>query len=655
MKKLILLFLLSITSLLYSENISIAVINDLKPLSFVENNIPQGFFIELFEYILYDYEIEYIIGNWFDSYSETLNGNIDIIPLIVKTPERELLFDFTSEYIVTTWTQILSLEQIESPLDLKDKIIGFMKNDQNAKNFINFLESFNIDFRYKEYSNYFDIELALLNNEIYAAPSIGYYLPKNNKVIQSNIVFSVNRLYYATKKGTNVELLEYISNRISELKNKNNSIYYLLLDKYIHNKKIVEEVPVMLWMIVFTLVATVIIVVFLLLIMNKIVALKTRELNSKINEINKITLYMPSGFAYHEFIFENEKPIDYIFIDVNQKFYDITKYKNICGNKLSDLLGKDVAKKWAQHWYDNLSNGILVEETYDDLTNKWYETYSYYTEKNKFVVILNDITENKLFNIKLEEMVEERSARLLENEKMASLGRTVAGFAHEINTPIGVALTASSFLLNNSAEILRFYIDGELTEEQFKEHLNNNVATSNIINLNLNRAAELIGSLKNMSTNQDADNEKFINLKDYFDMILLSLKPKFKNSNFTCKYDIENVIVNINPNYIFQIFTNLITNSIDHGFENRDYGNIYVKMFVSGDYIYITYIDDGCGISKEDAAKVFEPFFTTKRGNGKFTGLGLSIIYNMVEKLNGKIELENTQSGVKFNIMVKKK
>ena len=109
-------------------------------------------------------------------------------------------------------------------------------------------------------------------------------------------------------------------------------------------------------------------------------------------------------------------------------------------------------------------------------------------------------------------------------------------------------------------------------------------------------------------------------------------------------------------NYIFQIFTNLIINSIDHGFSNRDYGNIYVKIYENDNNIYIIYKDDGCGILEENLNKVFEPFFTTKRGNGEFTGLGLSIVYNLVEKLNGKIEVKNIDSGgIEFDIIINKK
>jgi len=257
------------------------------------------------------------------------------------------------------------------------------------------------------------------------------------------------------------------------------------------------------------------------------------------------------------------------------------------------------------------------------------------------------------FNHNLEKIIKERSTELIESEKMASLGRTVAGFAHEINTPIGVAFTASSFLLNNSKEILKNYTEGKLTEEKFYEYLNNNIKTNDIINLNLNRASELICSLRDISGNRDGNDKKIINIKEYFDIILLSLKPKFKNSNFICTYDINDIIININPNYVFGIFTNLIVNSIDHGFENKDYGNIYVKIFKKDDNIYIIYQDDGCGISEENLTKVFEPFFTTKRGNGKFTGLGLSIVYNIVEKLNGKIEVKNIKPGVEFNIAIK--
>lgn len=665
---LFLLLILSTSILIAQESIILAVPSLGYPISYIDEGKPSGFFIELTQRIFQNssYKLEYKYGTFSECLNYVRNGEADLITMTTYSKERDEYLDFCKENIYSSWSQVIIKRDsnIEKITDLEDKKIGLMINDSNGIAFESMIKDFGIHVNIFKFNNFIDIENAIMDSTIDAGVCVSLYNISNPEILVSNIIFNPNPTFVSTTQGKNANILSYIDNELMHIKDDKNSYYYDLINKYFTHEIIINKLPIQLY-VIFTVICFISIMIFFwLFVLKKTVVRRTKQLIEseerlvkKVDEINKIISYMPIAFAYHEMIYdENKKPIDYKYINTNENFYKLTGYPKMNNKFISEHVGKDAAKVWAEHWKKNIDEKIFTEEVYDPYTKKWFNTSSYPIENNKFVVMFDDITDKKNMNLNLEKLVEERSAKLVESEKMASLGRTVAGFTHEINTPIGVALTASSFLFSNSKEILNSYIEEKLTEEKFTEHLNNNIATSDIININLNRAAELIRSLKDISTNQVIGNEKNINIKDYFSMILLSLKPKFKNSNFICKYDIDDITINTNPNYVFQIFTNLIINSIDHGFNNRDYGNIYVRIYEDANKIYIIYRDDGCGILEENLTKVFEPFFTTKRGNGEFTGLGLSIIYNLVEKMNGKIEVKNVNpSGVEFSITINKK
>lgn len=173
------------------------------------------------------------------------------------------------------------------------------------------------------------------------------------------------------------------------------------------------------------------------------------EIKNKKDEYLKIIEHIPSAFAYHRMIYDDKnEPIDYMFLDINENFSKITSYTDAKLKKISDFMGSERAKKWAIYWNDKLSQNNNLIETYDDNTKKWYETICYWTEENRFVVIFNDITEKKEFNLNLEKIIKERSEKLIESEKMASLGQLITGIAHEINTPLNITLTSIENIRN---------------------------------------------------------------------------------------------------------------------------------------------------------------------------------------------------------------
>jgi PAS domain S-box-containing protein len=242
--------------------------------------------------------------------------------------------------------------------------------------------------------------------------------------------------------------------------------------------------------------------------------------------------------------------------------------------------------------------------------------------------------------------------QLVESEKMASLGGLVAGIAHEINTPVGISITAASLLAEKSTAFLQTYQRGKMKRSQLEKFLDTAMQSSTMVLSNLNRAADLIQSFKQVAVDQSTEEQRQVNLKQYLSEILISLKPKLKTTQHQVEIrGDETVSINTYPGALSQIITNLVINSLTHGYSPQDTGHLLFDITQDGEEIVLTYTDDGKGIPPENVSKIFEPFFTTKRGHGG-TGLGLHIVYNLVtQKLNGTIECESqVDAGTTFII-----
>ncbi len=240
--------------------------------------------------------------------------------------------------------------------------------------------------------------------------------------------------------------------------------------------------------------------------------------------------------------------------------------------------------------------------------------------------------------------------KLIEQEKLASLGVLVAGISHEINTPIGVCVTAASRVSSDTKALHDKVEQGLADNKTILNFLQNMHVGETLILSNLKRASELIKSFKAISADQAGELERTINLKEYLQQTIFSLEYQLKNK-YKVTLDVSDYIVlKCRPGSLSQIFTNLIMNSINHGFASKKGGEIAISAFIKEDVVHMTYKDSGSGIPDAITKRVFEPFFTTDRQRG--TGLGLPIIYNIVTKnLNGTIGIDSHyKDGAKFDI-----
>lgn len=252
------------------------------------------------------------------------------------------------------------------------------------------------------------------------------------------------------------------------------------------------------------------------------------------------------------------------------------------------------------------------------------------------------------------DQLQKTQAQLVQSEKMASLGSLVAGVAHEINTPVGVAFTASTHLEKETQQLVSLYKKGEMKRNDFEDYLTLCQESTRLLLANLNRAGELIRSFKQVAIDQTGEAKRNFNLREYIEEVLLSLRPILKKTKLSVTVEGDDALeLWAYPGAFSQILTNLVTNSLTHAFGEKKEGMIFIRFSRENSLLHFSFSDNGKGIDAKNQTHVFEPFFTTNREKGG-GGLGLHIIYNLVtQKLNGSIDFHSEPGkGTTFDITI---
>lgn len=252
-------------------------------------------------------------------------------------------------------------------------------------------------------------------------------------------------------------------------------------------------------------------------------------------------------------------------------------------------------------------------------------------------------------NVELQRTLEDLTtaqAQLVESEKMAALGGLVAGVAHEVNTPLGVAVTAISTVLTET-ETFQASHPSLQDDADLAELLDVVVDGAMLAMSNLRRADELTESFKRVAVDRSrAESQQFL-LVPYIEEVVAMLRPALRESRHRITVTGSRDIALVSdPGSFSQVLTNLTMNSIHHGYEpGHPGGDLNITAIERGGEITVTFADDGVGIVEADLKRIFEPFYTSARVRGR-SGLGLHVVYNVVTQImNGTIEAGNTPSG----------
>jgi signal transduction histidine kinase len=235
----------------------------------------------------------------------------------------------------------------------------------------------------------------------------------------------------------------------------------------------------------------------------------------------------------------------------------------------------------------------------------------------------------------------EKQRYLIEHERLAALGRLVAGVAHELNGPVGISLTVASTLAHRCTKFKSEIFAGPVRRSVVAQFGDGCRDAANQLVANLERAGELVQAFKQVAVDRsDADRRSF-DLRLATEQVVASVRPAIGKSMGSLALEIAaDITLDSYPGAYGQVLTNLIFNAVTHGFADRAGGNMLIKADRRGrEHIDITFSDDGCGIPEEVQRHVFDPFFTTRRAKGN-TGLGLYIVHNLVtEQLGGRVRL----------------
>lgn len=244
----------------------------------------------------------------------------------------------------------------------------------------------------------------------------------------------------------------------------------------------------------------------------------------------------------------------------------------------------------------------------------------------------------------------ETQQQLIESEKLAALGSLVKGVAHEINTPLGVGVTAATHLQEEVRTLARSAEDEDLTRSALKRFIDNAQMANQMLVANLDRAATLVRSFKQVASDQSEERRNTFHLNECLQGVTGSLRPRLQAGHhritLDCPPDID---MDSFPGALSQTMTHLAINAMDHAFDERHPGTLKIDCKRHGERVRISCADDGVGMPADVLARVFDPFVTTGRGQGR-VGLGLHIAYNQVTGiLGGRIHCESSPgNGTRF-------
>ncbi|WP_238948439.1 ATP-binding protein [Clostridium sp. YIM B02569] len=412
-----------------------------------------------------------------------------------------------------------------------------------------------------------------------------------------------------------------------------------------------------------------------------------KQRNEAINELKYSEEKFNKAFNYSADVIAIVRLSDKLYIEINQAFLRTFGYKR------EEIIGhySDEFNLWEneEHRLKVIqildSGGMLRNEEitwntkYGEVRVGLFSTEIIEIDCIECVIFVwNDITERKKIseelkrvNDELEDKVNERTkqlmqtfaeleeqhnklksaqSKLIQSEKMASLGTLVAGVAHEINNPINYIYLSSKVLdmdlCNFKEELIELLDNADDDVLNFFEQYFNKFSKS-IINIldGSNQVTTIVNDLRLFSRLDEAV-KKEIDVSEALETTIRLVKTKYtKQIKFIKKFQTHRKI-ECYPSQLNQVFLNIIVNACHAIVEKQNdlvcenNGLIGISVFDNNKEIIIEFCDNGCGMTKDTISRIFEPFFTTKP-MGQGTGLGMSISYGIIEKHNGSIDVES--------------
>ena len=303
---------------------------------------------------------------------------------------------------------------------------------------------------------------------------------------------------------------------------------------------------------------------------------------------------------------------------------------------------------WPTDWDGHPAVQVLVtDETAKFEAQREAERTQALLETNAQFAIANSQLSSTL------DTLQRTQTEIVQQEKLASLGRMVAGIAHELNTPIGNALTTGSALGEMARRLQADIQAGQLKKSMLDEFVQSSVDGAVLLEKSLRRADELINNFKHVAAEQTTESLSTFDLADALDGLESGLRTAGENTPVELQFTIPSGIeMHSYPALLGQVIAHLINNAMVHAFEGLEQGLLEVTATLDGTHVVLAVRDNGCGIGEDIVKRIFDPFFTTRMGRGM--GLGLHRVHTIVTNtLGGTIDVIHQQPhGTLFQVRV---
>lgn len=619
--------------------VSVIVLRDIKPVSYLDNKgNAAGLFSDLIVKIgeQNGFRVQFVPSTWAEGMNLVRQGTVDLMPAAAWSEEREQFLDFCKVPVMVSWgTLAIHTDSTLSDLrDINGKKIAIMKGDQNARNFKAFIKDFSFECEFIEVDKHDQIIPLIEQGKVYGGVLFNTFNIQSDKVEQTSIVFGAVKSFFATREGTNAALLQCIDNQLEAWKHDENSFYYHAINLNImqHGD---DGTGLPQWLLVVLLITAAISILLILWVITLRVAVHntTRDLKSSETRLRNIVENMP------------------VMMTAFNNTLTITAWNNEC-ERISGYTAHEI-----QHNPDALKVLIpddLARRSFSDAINANADFYSKQcslTAKDGTPRIISwskvscrfpipqwhawvigvDITEQKRYEAEQITLVN----RLRQSEKMEAIGQLAGGIAHDFNNILGGIIGYADMTIDSMSndDPNRVYIDKLIKGAE--------------------RAKNLVAQILSFSR-QNKEIKTAVNvgkiIGEVVDMLRATLPASIKIKTMI---ESNQRAVLADPTKIHELILNLSTNAAHAMNENGELQIICKTIRIDtpvegrigtiqkGMYTVIAVIDNGCGMDQQTLNRIFEPFFTTKE-TGKGTGMGLAVVFGIVQSHNGNITVDSS-------------
>ncbi|MBD3220937.1 transporter substrate-binding domain-containing protein [bacterium] len=597
---------------------------DIEPLAFRDEGEPAGLFVDLLEAVGEEqgWRLRFEAVTWDEGMQQLASGELDLMPTVAYSADRDSVLDFCSEHVVTLWSQVYTRGsgRIETVFELSGERVALMRGDMNAANFQRLVDRFGVICDTLWVDSLEGVFAAVRDGRAAAgvAPNVfGYEHAHEFELMPSPILFAPFAVYYATTAGQNAQVLASLDAALREWRDSPDSVYFQRLDHWLGRATDDGRLPP--WILV-ALAAAVLVAVLLVLANRNLehrVRMRTRALVTSEQRFRAV--FESAGDSI--LVLRDDR-----FVECNPRTLELFRCTRdqIIGHRpdeFSPSLQPDGQSsieaarariesargggRVSFEWQHRRQDGTLFDA---EVTLNEFEVGG-----ERFVqAFVRDITRRK-----------QLESDLRQAQKMEAIGTLAGGIAHDFNNILSVIM--------GYAELVRGDLDGQ---RDLQEYLGQITRASE-------RARGLVQQILTFSR-RSAENKQVIELADVVDEALVLLRSSIPTSIEIHSETTTRGRVFADPTSMHQIIMNLCTNAYQ-AFDDQA-GRIELRLdeeqregTSGGRFVVLTVADDGPGVPVDVLPKIFEPYFTTKPAD-RGTGLGLAVVHGIIEDHGGTIE-----------------